>query len=151
MIDINVIQLPTEQEIENAKQFCHALAKYTDAEQVQLNIKDRHQQTEDLILSGQQMQLLLQILAEMAQGNAISIVPIQTELSTQEAASLLNVSHSHLMQLLKQGELKFHRVGTHRHILVQDLMTYKQQIDTQRHKALDELTALSQELGMGYE
>ena len=55
------------------------------------------------------------------------------------------------MKLLEQGELPYHKVGTHRRILAQDLLTYKQQIDMQRHQALDKLTALSQELGMGYD
>ncbi len=151
MTQANVIRLPTEQEVEAAKQSSRTLAKYADADRVQLSIKVNNQVTDDLILSGQQMQLLLHILAETAQGNAVSIMPIHAELSTQEAANILNVSRPHLVKLLEQGELKFHKIGSHRRILAQDLMTYKKQLQTQRHNTLDELTALSQTLGMGYE
>jgi excisionase family DNA binding protein len=79
------------------------------------------------------------------------IMPIHAELSTQEIAELLNVSRPHLVELLKQGKIPFRKVGTHRRILAKDVFDYKQLIDEDRLKALNELAAQAQELGMGYE
>lgn len=146
----NVVHLPTVPEIEAAKQSSRMLSKYADADRVQLTLRANNGLAEDLVLPGQVMQLLLDIVSEMAKGNAISLVPIHHELSTQEAANLLNVSRPHVVALLEKGELPFRKVGAHRRVLASDLLTYKQALLTKRNQALDELAAISQELGMGY-
>ncbi len=147
----NVVHLPTQPEMEAAKISSRMLSKYADADRVQMSLRGRNGQTEDMVLPGPVLQLLLDILSEMARGNAISLVPVHHELSTQEAATLLNVSRPHLVSLLEKGKLPFRKVGAHRRVMAKDVLEYKATIDAQRKATLDELTALSQEKGMGYE
>ncbi|OKH37842.1 DNA-binding protein [[Phormidium ambiguum] IAM M-71] len=95
--------------------------------------------------------LLVDILSQMAQGNAVTLIPIHAELTTQEAADILNVSRPFLIKLIESGELPYRKVGRHRRICFKDVMKYKQQIDNQRMQVLDELVAQAQELNMGYD
>jgi excisionase family DNA binding protein len=78
------------------------------------------------------------------------MMPIQPDLTTQEAANLLNISRPYLITLIDRGDLPCRKVGKHRRILSTDLVIYKQQKYRLRATALDELAALSQELDMGY-
>ena len=96
------------------------------------------------------IKLLLQILTQMAEGNAVTLIPIHAELTTQEAANLLNVSRPFLIKLLEKGKIPFHKVGTHRRIRFIDLLKFKTHADATSHKALDELVKQAQELDMGY-
>jgi excisionase family DNA binding protein len=92
-------------------------------------------------------QVLRDAVHELHAGRAISLVPIPHELSTQQAADLLNVSRPYLTKLLKQGEIAYHPVGTHRRIYYKDLMEYKHERDNLRRQKLRELTQLSQKEG----
>ncbi|MBN3896279.1 MAG: helix-turn-helix domain-containing protein [Nostoc sp. NOS(2021)] len=91
--------------------------------------------------------VLRQVVQAMASGKNVSIVTHNPELTTQQAADLLNVSRPYLIKLLEQGELPYIMVGTHRRVKFEDLRKYKQQRDTKRRQLLDELIAESQELG----
>jgi len=95
--------------------------------------------------------VLLEALAEIAKGNGVAVVPVKPELSTQEAADLLNVSRPHLIKLLERGDIPFHRVGSHRRVRLEDALAYKRKFLDERKAALRELAAQAQELGMGYE
>jgi excisionase family DNA binding protein len=94
--------------------------------------------------------LLLEILTQMAQGNAVTLMPYHAELTTQQSADLLNVSRPFLVKLLESGELAHRMVGKHRRVLLQDVMTYKESIDRARNETLNELVAQAQDLNMGY-
>jgi excisionase family DNA binding protein len=84
----------------------------------------------------------------MARGNAVQVLPVKAELSTQQAADLLNVSRPHLVKLLERGELPYHYVGTHRRVVLEDLLVYKEKRDRERLEALDEITRASDDLGL---
>lgn len=96
------------------------------------------------------IKLLLDILTQMAEGNAITLIPIHAELTTQEGANLLNVSRPYLIKLLDKGDIPFHKVGTHRRIYFADLLAFKVKSHEQGQKALDELVKQAQELDLGY-
>lgn len=104
----------------------------------------------DLVLPKLVTPLLIKILTEMAQGNAVTLIPLHAELTTQEAANLLNVSRPFLNKMLDRGELKFHKVGTHRRIKFSDLEDYRQDRERKRASDMEALAEQAQELGLGY-
>lgn len=106
--------------------------------------------TEELVLPAPAARLLLDLLTELGQGNAVALDTVQPELTTQQAADLLNVSRPFLVGLLDDGRLPSRKVGTHRRVRREDVLAYKADIDAKRLRALAELAEQAQELGMGY-
>jgi excisionase family DNA binding protein len=141
-------QLPTEQEVRLAGASGRLLAACIgEGPAARVRVIDGNQEIEVPVSA---LRLLVDILAQMAQGNAVSIVPIHAELTTQEAADFLNVSRPFLIGLLEGGALPFRRVGTHRRVLFKDLMDYRARSQVNRKAALDELAAQAQALKIGY-
>lgn len=140
--------LPTEQEAKLARESSRLLAMCIgQRETAKLRVIDGKQ---DITVPVSALRLLVDILAQMAEGNAVTIVPIHAELTTQQAADFLNVSRPHLVGVLERNELPYRKVGTHRRILFKDLLEYRARMQVNRKQALDELARQAQDLGMGY-
>jgi len=144
--------IPSDSEVELARHSSRVLAglnlKKTKTIDISLETGNHHHSSVTLPLSA--FKLLVNILTQMAEGNAVTLIPVHAELTTQEAADLLNVSRPFLIRLLEEKKIPFRKVGTRRRVLFQDLMDYKSKIDAARRKTLDELANEAQELDMGY-
>ncbi len=103
---------------------------------------------ERVVLPRAAADLLTRVLAHMAVGQPVTVVPTNAELTTQEAADLLNVSRPFLIGLLTAGEIEYRKVGTHRRVLAESLLGYRSRDDARRREHADDLTRLTQELGL---
>lgn len=147
------LTLPEEAEIRAAIQGQRELAAYlaTNFDTQRIQIFDAQNEAHQIELPTSALRLLVDILSELADGNAVKVVPVHAELTTQEAADLLNVSRPHLIKLLETGELRHHKTGKHRRVRFDELMRYKARRVEASERAMAELAKQAQELQMGYE
>lgn len=138
--------IPDRTDIDQARAAMEALAKL-DPRPAEIAIEDAGHRMH-AVLPVAAVRLLQELLREMAQGHAISLVPTHAELTTQQAADAINVSRPFLVKLLETGQLPFRKVGTHRRVRYDDLMRYKHAIDAQRLETLRKLTETSETLGL---
>jgi excisionase family DNA binding protein len=134
---------PTPDEAILAQESSRRLARFVSAKRkkpLQLRFQPEDAPEETVSIPESAFRLLNEILTQMAKGNAVTLIP----------ADILNVSRPFLVEQLEKNVIPYRKVGTHRRILFKDLMQYKEAMDRNRLKALDELTAQAQELGMGY-
>ena len=145
--------LPLEKEVEAAVQGQHELASLlsTKFETQRIDIFDKEDKPRTLVLPTSALRLLVDNLGELAIGNAVKVVPVHAELTSQEAADLLNVSRPHLVKMLEEGAIPFTKTGRHRRIRFSDLMAFKQRRDEESQEAMEALANQAQELGMGYD
>ena len=94
------------------------------------------------------LHLLREILDWMAQGRGVALTPLHAELTTRQAAELLQVSRTHLVQLLDEGRIPCRKVGSHRRVRAEDILAWRRQTEVRRHEALDGLTARDQRHGL---
>jgi excisionase family DNA binding protein len=141
-------KLPSEAEAILAKETSRVLAaRLQTHDPLRLRLLDDPAER-TVKLPASAVQMLVRILEEMARGNAITLIPVHAELTTQEAADMLNISRPSLIQLLDEGKIEYRKVGTHRRIRFEALMAYKRRADADRRAALAELAAYDQEIGI---
>lgn len=135
--------LPSKADISLAKEICRVLvSRKKSASPLRLQLVDESGRSEALQLPASAVDILERILQEMASGNAVSLTPVRAELTTQEAADLLRISHPSLIGLLEEGEIPFRCVEAHRRVRLADMLSF------QRRAVLAELAAYDQELGI---
>jgi excisionase family DNA binding protein len=141
--------LPSEADAVLAKETSRVLASHIrNSDPMELRIPDDPSPEGMVKLPLSAARMLVRILEEMARGNAVTLIPVHAELTTQEAAEMLNISRPSLIQLLDEGKIDYRRVGTHRRVRFEGLMKYKRAAEAARLAALEELAAYDQELGI---
>ncbi len=144
---------PTPEELKLAAESSRRLSRIAARKlrkPVTLRIQSGGGSEETISIPASAFQLLNTILGEMAKGHAMTVVPLHAELTTQQAADLLNVSRPYVIQLLENGSLPHRKVGSHRRVRLDDVMRYKRGTDEARQATLADLTAEAQALGLGY-
>jgi excisionase family DNA binding protein len=140
--------LPSETDAHLAKETSRLLAPRSRST-TPLSLRVVGARNEDTLrIPASAVKMLIRILEEMALGNAVTLIPVHAELTTQEAADMLNVSRPSLIHLLDEGKMEYRKVGTHRRIRFESLMLYKRHTDAERRTALAELAAYDQEIGI---
>lgn len=142
--------MPSAADAQMAKLTSRALASIMSSLDDDLEIQILEGDDQRVKLPTSAVRLLLDILEQMARGNAVTLIPVHAELTTQQAADVLNVSRPFVVKLIDEGKLPFRKVGAHRRIKFEDLMAFKTSIDNSRHEALNKLVEQAQELDMGY-
>lgn len=146
-------KLPSTEEATLAKLSSQELSAVleTRAEIQKVTMTDRQGVVHNMNIPVSALRLLIDVLTELGDGNSVKLIPIGSEMTTQEAADMLNVSRPTLIRMLDNAEIPYHRTGNRRKLRYTDVMTYRERTRAARISALDELSALDQELGLGYE
>lgn len=140
--------VPTEEESERAKNFSRIIAKeFASEESITIQREDGDESIE---IPRQVFNVLLRVLAVMSEGKAFSLIPMDKELTTQQAADILNVSRPYLNKILDLGDIPHRKVGRNRRVKFSDLMEYKNTQDQKSEAALQEMADQAQELDLGY-
>jgi excisionase family DNA binding protein len=146
----NEVVTPDDAEAALAKKSGPALAAHLEsASGVRLEVRTNGTAPgEELIVPVSAARLLARILSAMAQGHSVSVTPLTPEITTQQAADLLNVSRPYLVKLVDDGTIPSRKVGAQRRLMLDDVVAYKKAMYAKSELGLDELAALDQELGL---
>jgi excisionase family DNA binding protein len=134
--------IPPEKEQESIAQLAQILSR--ESAQPKLVTSNG----EEILIPESVCNILRQAVQAMASDRAVSIVRYNRELTTQQAANILNVSRPFLVKLLDEGAIPYIKVGSHRRIRFKDLIIYKEHRDRKRRKLLDQLIEMTEEAGL---
>jgi excisionase family DNA binding protein len=144
------LRLPSPVEAQQAQEALRLLSSVKQRGPRFLQVAKNKDENVVVTVPKEAFDLFLEILGHLANGTAVSIVPVHAELTTQQAADMLNVSRPFLVKLLESGAIRHRKVGAHRRVLMADIVAYKQADDDKRQVVLDELAAQAQRHGLGY-
>ena len=145
-------KLPSAEEIALAKLGSQELSAIveTNGSAQKINVIDESGTSHEVTIPSSALNMMIEVLTQLGQGNSVSITPIHAELTTQEGADMLNMSRPTFIKLLDAQKIPFSRTGNRRKVAYIDLMEYKNQLEQDRLATLAELSELDQEMGMGY-
>jgi excisionase family DNA binding protein len=143
----------SERDQEAAREASRALAQMAGRECVRVEADAGDEVgavKQTFILPAPAVRMLTEILAALADGRSVIVSSGDAELTTQQAADMLNVSRPFLVKLLESKKLPFRLAGTHRRVRLDDLNAYRVERDKKSQVAMDELATEAQKLGLGY-
>lgn len=133
-----------------AQEASRALAQLGGRGSVHVEAEAANGSHQTFVLPAAAVRLMTDMLVHLAAGRVVSVLPENAELTTRQAADMLNVSRPHLVKLMGQGAIDFHMVGAHRRLRLEDVIAFKARRHQDAGKAMGELASEAQELGMGY-
>jgi excisionase family DNA binding protein len=140
--------VPSDQDAVLAGEVTRALEQHRADQSLRVQIAAVGHKATALDLPPLVAELLMSILKETAAGHAVSLVPFEAEITTQQAAELLNVSRPFVVGMIDKGTLPARMVGNQRRLPLKDVLAYKADNRAKRLRTLDELAALDQEFGL---
>jgi excisionase family DNA binding protein len=141
--------IATDEEVRLAREASEALEAHDAARQgLRVQVPEAGGKMRTLDLPAAAASLLREMLREMGAGHAVTLVPVEAEITTQQAAELLNVSRPYVVGLIDKGVLPARLVGNQRRLPLKDVLAYKAELHAKRLEVLEELSALDQELGL---
>jgi len=147
---MDALDLPTEETAREASEALRAFSSFREKRPTHVEVVAEGDGAASVTVPVEAFELFVQVLAHLANGHGVTVMPVKAELTTQQAADLLNVSRPHLIKLLDLGDIPYRRVGTHRRVQLKDVVAYKRIDDAKRSEAADALAAEAQALGLGY-
>ncbi len=139
---------PTDEEVAVASQAASVMASALTVKGLPFTVRHGGGDVQ-VDLSPSLGQLVLDVLTHVGRGRMVTVLPYDVDLTTKEAADLLNVSRPHLTKLLTDGRIPFHKVGSHRRVRAEDVVMFRAHREAERADALDELQRLGQEFDAG--
>jgi excisionase family DNA binding protein len=145
-----ITQPPTAQEAAFARETIERLKDHITTDDAEIMVVVDGRTHEGVALPPSALRILLEGLLVLGNGDAVRLLPQHAELTTQEAADLLNLSRPYVVRLLDAGTIPSHKVGTHRRVRLDDVLMYQQFSEADRRDALQKLIAEAQECDLGY-
>ena len=142
------IRKPTKEEQRAARESYEALSSSIEQLRTEMPEIEIEETEEKIRIPISALRLLAKILKEISRGNPISIVPIATEMTTQAAAELLGCSRPHIVRLLEEGKIPYTKVGKHRRIKYEDVVTFRNDMKARQRTKIQELMQLDEESGL---
>lgn len=140
--------VPSEEDARLSKESSRILSSHVGENAAQFKVVEEDGTEQAVAIPASAYRLLVDVLAQMSEGKAVTLVPVHAELTTQEAADFMNVSRPYLIKQIEAGELACRKVGRHRRIRFDDLVAYKKRMAAMSSQAMDEIVELSEALGL---
>ena len=148
-VNLEDVHEPSVDEIDAARTAARQFSRFDRSASISFTAKAPDAEpVEPITIPANIFQTIIKMLVEMGNGNAVAVVPVSAELTTQQAADLLNVSRPHLVKLLGEGAIPYRMVGTHRKLLAREVLNYREKTAPERRKALASMTELDEEYGL---